>query len=163
MGAIDDYKEMMSRRGDTRREALLNREKRYIRDKIRHNQSYFEAIVDGEPRIVSIANSDNYNEKVVFSMPDEDLRLGAYVYWMEQWWLITEKDYNSRVYAKCKMLQCNHLLKWVNDEDKICEIWAVIADGTKLIKRLPRRVICVLKYPLNCWNTLRAKVTKAWR
>lgn len=129
---LEDYKEMLLKHGETRKEALLRREKRYIADKIRHNQSYHKVLVDGVEQIVSIANSDNLNEKMIFSMPDEDLRHGAYVYWMDNWWLITERDANTTVYTRCRMLQCNHLLRWVNDEDKICEIWAVVEDGTKL-------------------------------
>lgn len=123
---------MLRKRGATRKEALLRREKRYIADKIRHNQSYHGVLVDGKEQMVSIANSDNLNEKMIFSMPDEDLRHGAYVYWMDNWWLITERDANTTVYTRCKMIQCNHLLRWVNDEDKICEIWAIVEDGTKL-------------------------------
>lgn len=130
--ALDKYRERMYTHGTTRREALLRREKRYIADKIRHNQSYHSVLVDGVEQMVSIANSDNLNEKMIFSMPDEDLRHGAYVYWMNNYWLITEKDANNTVYTRCKMIQCNHLLKWVNDEDQICELWAVVEDGTKL-------------------------------
>lgn len=131
--ALARYKDRMRQNGATRKDALLRREKRYILDKIRHSQSYFRVLVNGEEQFVSIANSDNLNEKTIFSMPDEELKCGSYVYWMDNYWLITEKDANTLIYTKCKMLQCNHLLKWVNKDGEVCEMWSVVEDGTKYL------------------------------
>ena len=68
-------------------------------------------------------------------MPGEDFRLGVIVEWMDNHWLIVEKDANNEIYTKVKLLQCNYLLKWIevtDDKPKIIEQWCVIDDGTKL-------------------------------
>lgn len=81
---------------------------------------------------VAIINSDNLNEKYIFSMPGDDIQNGSLVHWMDQYWLVTERDANTTVYTKAKLLQCNVLLKWVSAEGNIIEQWCVVEDGTKL-------------------------------
>lgn len=133
MGVFDVYEARINAKGRTKRGAALQREKKYLRDHLPDNLSYQEAVVDGEARLVSIANSDNLNEKTIFSLPDEDLRHGALVEWMDNRWLITERDANTTIYTKCKMIQCNYLLKWINKDHQIIEQWSVVSDGTKYL------------------------------
>ena len=64
-------------------------------------------------------------------MPGETLRCGAYVVWMGNTWLITELNAADEVYQYAVMVQCNHLLKWVNDKGQIVQRWVCAADGTK--------------------------------
>lgn len=82
---------------------------------------------------VAIINSDNLNEKYIFSMPGDDIQNGSLVHWMDQYWLVTERDANTTVYTKAKLLQCNVLLKWVSAEGNIIEQWCVVEDGTKYL------------------------------
>ena len=82
---------------------------------------------------VAIINSDNLNEKYIYSMPGEDIQNGSLVHWMDNYWLVTERDANTTVYTRAKLLQCNYLLRWVSDEDLICEQWCVVEDGTKYL------------------------------
>lgn len=119
-------------RGDTRREAALRQEKRDINNMLRHNLSFQHAVVDNVDREVAIVNTDILTTKHIFSMPDEDLTHGALVYWMNNYWLITEKDYSNEIYTKATMVQCNYLLRWVDDSDIIKSQWCIIEDGTKL-------------------------------
>ena len=71
--------------------------------------------------------------KPIIIIRREDVHHGGLVQWMNSYWLITEKDFNTEVYTRAKMLQCNYLLKWVDDEDRsIHEQWCIIEDGTKL-------------------------------
>ena len=133
MNEFDLYKERMRVRGLTRRDTALQREQRMILDKMRHSLSFHHAIVNDEERDVVIINSDNLNEKMIYALPGEDIANGAYVDWMNQMWLVTEKDYNNEVYTRAKMFQCNYLLKWVDSEHVIHEQWAFIEDGTKYL------------------------------
>lgn len=132
MNGLDLYAERMRVRGKTRRDVALQREQRMILDKMRHSLSFHHAIVNDEERDVVIIDSDNLNEKMIYAMPGEDIANGAYVDWMNQMWLVTEKDYNSEVYTRAKMFQCNYLLKWVDANHIIHEQWAFVEDGTKL-------------------------------
>lgn len=133
MDKWDIYEERMRVRGRTRRQTALQREQRMITDKIRHSLSFHHALVDGVDRDVAIINSDNLDEKMIYALPGEDIRHGAYVDWMDQMWLVIEKDYNTEVYTKAKMQQCNYLLKWVDDDHTIHEQWCIVEDGTKYL------------------------------
>lgn len=132
MNGWDTYVERMRVRGATRRSTALQREQRELTNKLQHSLSFHHAVVDGEEREVAIINSDNLDTKMIYALPGEDIRHGAYVDWMDQMWLVIEKDYNTEVYTKAKMQQCNYLLKWVDDEHVIHEQWCVVEDGTKL-------------------------------
>lgn len=130
----DKYEARMNARGLTQRDESLRREQRWLTSRLKDSLSYHIAIVDGEERNVAIVNSDNLNEKIMFSMPGEDFHIGLLVEWMDNHWLITEKDANNEIYTKVKLLQCNYLLKWievVDDTPTIMEQWCVIDDGTK--------------------------------
>lgn len=133
MSVWDKYENRMSVRGLTEREAYKKREEQSINRRLPNNLSYFEVTIDGIPQIVSIDNSDNLNEKTIRSMPGEDIRHGGLVEWMNERWLITEKDANTTIYARGKLLQCNYLLKWIDSEHVIHEQWCCVEDGTKYL------------------------------
>lgn len=133
MSVWDTYASRIEAHGGSKRNAALVRESRLLNTRLKDSLSYHEAIVDGLIRNVAIINSDNLNEKIMCSLPGEDFMCGGLVEWEENYWLIAEKDANNEVYTKVKLLQCNHLLKWVDDEDIIREQWCVIEDGTKYL------------------------------
>lgn len=133
MGAWDTYESRIAARGGTKRGAALIRETRMIGDKLKDNLSYQTVTIDGITQDVSIINSDNLNEKTILSLPGEDIKHGGLVHWMNNYWLVTELDANTNIYARAKMIQCNHLLKWVSDDNTIHEQWCIIEDGTKYL------------------------------
>jgi hypothetical protein len=95
--------------------------------------SYHNVDIDGEERNIVVLNSDNLNQKTLCSLPGEDIRHGAYVDWMDHKWIVTERDANSEIYTKCIMVQCNYLLRWINDNGEIIERWSVVEDGTRYL------------------------------
>lgn len=133
MGVWDIYRERIAAKGETKRNSTIIREKRRINTHLVDNPSYQECVVDNEERVCAILNSDNFNIKTIISMPDEDLRHGALVEWMDNKWLIIDRDPNTTMYTKCTMKQCNYLLKWVDTTGRICEQWAIVTDGTKYL------------------------------
>lgn len=133
MGVWDIYDERIAARGSTKRNSFIKREKRYIYDHLVDNPSYSECIVDGETRLCGIMNTDNLDRKTIISMPNEDLRHGALVEWMDNKWLIVERDANTTLYTKCVMQQCNYFLQWVDKDGNICGQWAYINDSTKYL------------------------------
>lgn len=85
-------------------------------------------------QVVAIIDSDNLDEKTMISDPDEDIELGSLVHWMDNYWLVVERDVNLTIHTKVKLLQCNHLLKWIDPADgQIYEQWCVFEDGTKYL------------------------------
>ncbi len=131
MGVWDTYINRVNTRGATKRRASLNLEKSMLNRRLPSTLSYCTVPIDDIEQNVAVINSDNLNEKFIFSLPDEDILLGGLVEWMGNHWLITEKDANCTIYAKAKMVQCNHLLKWITPDKVIHEQWCIIEDGTK--------------------------------
>lgn len=114
------------------RNGILANEKSVLARKLPYSLSYHTAIIDGEERQLAIINSDNLDIKTLCSLPGEDIRGGALVEWMDNRWLVTEKDANNEVYTRAKMQQCDYLLRWVNSDGQIIERWSIVSDGTKL-------------------------------
>lgn len=129
----DIYSQRIDAKGGSMRGAAKHREIEFLRYKARDSLSHHVAIVDGSEQEVFIINSDNYNQKTIISMPGDDIRNGCYVQWMDTWWIVTERDFNTELYTKCKMLQCNYLLRWVNAKKEIIERHAIVIDGTKYL------------------------------
>lgn len=149
MGAWSTYQNRINAHGGSKRNAAYNREVRYINSKLPDNLSYqtveicpreygfnISSDVAIQHRIsqdVAIIDSDNLNEKTICSMPAEDIPLGSLIFWMDNYWLVTERDANTTLYTKGKLLQCNHLLRWITAEHEIMEQWCVVEDGTKYL------------------------------
>lgn len=147
MSSWDTYLSRIEARGGNKRNAALIRETRFIENHLPDSLSYhpveiypqeygFNIESNVEHRItqnVAIINSDNLNEKSIYSLPSEDIELGSLVYWMDNYWLVCERDANTTVYTKAKLVQCNHLLKWVSSSNEIMEQWCIIEDGTKYL------------------------------
>lgn len=149
MDAWSIYQSRMNVHGNTKRTASSNRTTDRINMRVPENLSYttvdiytmaygfnIESDESQDNKIVqnvSIINSDNLNEKTIISMPGEDIELGSLIFWMDNYWLVTERDANTTLYTKGKLLQCNHLLKWISDDKKIMEQWCVVEDGTKYL------------------------------
>lgn len=148
MSAWDSYINLTEIRGRTKRGSALRRTVERLNNRIPDTLSYQEAVIysretgfrytDGEEMVgttrnVAIINSDNLNEKTIIAMPGDDIEHGCLVFWMGNHWLVTERDANTTVYTKAKMIQCNHLLHWMTEDGNICEQWCVIEDGTKYL------------------------------
>lgn len=133
MSAWDLYNSRLAVRGSTKRQSTYIHEVDMLNSKLGDSLSYHTVQVDGVSQDVAIINSDNLNEKFMLSMPEEDITCGGIVSFASNYWLITEKDANNEVYTRTKLVQCNHLLKWVDDNDVIHEQWCVVEDGTKYL------------------------------
>lgn len=129
----ETYKERVRVVGDTVHDVALNREERMLKEKMPNSLSFQGITIDGVCQNLAVINSDNLNEKTLCSIPGEDIKLGGLVDWMNNFWLVTEKDANSTVYVKAKMTQCNHMLKWIDSDGVIHEQWCIVEDGTKYL------------------------------
>ena len=133
MNPWNTYNARNTLRGTTSRDrakySLMNR----LTNQIPSTLSYHNVNIDGTEQNIVILNSDNLNQKTLCSLPGEDIRHGAYVDWMDHKWIVTERDANSEIYTKCIMVQCNYLLRWINDNGEIIERWSVVEDGTRYL------------------------------
>ena len=133
MGAWDTYQSRIGLHGDNRRRAQIIRQSRFLNSKMPSSLSYHTLLLDGVERQMAVINSDNFDQKTICTMPGEDLTHGGYVEWMDNHWLITEKDANNELYTKGIMKQCNYLLKWITEAGEIVERWCIVTDGTKYL------------------------------
>lgn len=133
MGVWDLYQSRINAKGNTKRDAALRREVRMLNNKFPDSLSYHSVTIDEVERRVEIIDTDNLNIKYIHSFPGEDIDCGALIYWMDYYWLVTERDANSEINTRAKMRQCNYLLKWVNDKNEICGQWCIVEDGTKYL------------------------------
>lgn len=115
------------------RDIIVDRTQRYIAKKLRDSASYFSVKIDNDFQKVAIINTDNLNEKFIYSLPNEDIAHGGLVEWMDNYWLVTERDAASEMYTRAKMIQCNYLLRWIDKDKVIHEQWCIIEDGTKYL------------------------------
>ena len=148
----DVYRARVGVKGQTIREDTLVREKLRVTHMLQNSLSYHTVLMYDDSIIiqetdrcghtsdnsvkkkVAIINSDNLDEKYVYSMPGEDLQPGSLFYWADNYWLITDRDANNEVYTRTKAIQCNYLLRWVHVQDGtpiVKEQWCYIEDGTK--------------------------------
>ncbi len=131
---MDVWSAYLARTGENgARRSAAQREARLLKHKLTSSLAYHSLTIDGEERQAAIINSDNLNVKTICSMPGEDLPHGGLVHWMGQHWLITAKDYNTELYAKATMKQCNYLLKWVAEDRSVVSRWCIVEDGTKYL------------------------------
>lgn len=140
------YQSRLDAHGATVREAIEKREVRTLNSKLPNTLSYELVdiylseygfnILSEETRDhkitqnVAVINSDNLNEKLIYSMPGEDIEIGSLVVLDDSYWLVCEKDYRVVLYTKAKIIQCNYLLKWIQDGEIMAQ-WCIIEDGTK--------------------------------
>lgn len=133
MSIWDSYESRITVSGRSKREAVLRREQYMLSAKLPDSLSYHSVEIDNAPQEVAIVNSVNLNEKLIYSTSENVIKGGSLVKWMNNFWLVTECDANAEIYTKAKMLQCNHLLKWIDTTGKIHEQWCIIYDGTKYL------------------------------
>lgn len=133
MSLWDTYRSRINAKGGNRRSAALQRESRFLSEKMLASPSYHKVEINGEQRSLSVINSDNLNQKTLCTLPGEDLPHGGLVEWMRNRWLITEVDANNELYTKGIMKQCNYLLRWIADDGNIIERWCIVEDGTKYL------------------------------
>ena len=129
----DMYTSRIGVRGNTKRNAVERKAVHTFLSYLPDNLSYTDVTIDGKEQTVAIINSDNLNEKTILSLPGEDIRHGGLVHWMDNYWLVTERDANTTLYTRGKLLQCNFLLKWVTEDKVIHEQWCCVEDGTKYL------------------------------
>lgn len=133
MNIWDSYNARLCASGYDKRSTSLQREQRFLNTKLPNSLSYHTLIVDGENRNLAVINTDNLATKTLCSFPGEDIRHGSLVEWMNNHWLVTERDANNELYTRAKMRQCNYLLRWIADDGMIVERWCIIEDGTKYL------------------------------
>lgn len=109
--------------------------------KVNHNMSrHFndtfdseEVLLNGEPfELMIIKDSDgNVYKKKIKSKHEDKFKLGDYVEWNGQHWLITLLDHDEKTWNRGYMNFCGIALRWQTKDGEIIERWGYSEDFTK--------------------------------
>ena len=109
--------------------------------KVNHNMSrHFndtfdseEVLLNGKPfELMIIKDSDgNVYKKKIKSKHEDKFKLGDYVEWNDQHWLITLLDHDEKTWNRGYMNFCGIALRWQTKDGEIIERWGYSEDFTK--------------------------------
>ena len=102
----------------------------------RHFEDTFDTqdvLVNNEPmQLMIIRDTDNNTyKKKIKSRHNDIIRLGDYVKWNDQIWIITLLDTDDKVWNRGYMYLCQLMIRWQNTDGKIVERWGYSEDYTK--------------------------------
>ena len=102
----------------------------------RHFEDTFDTqdvLVNNEPmQLMIIRDTDNNTyKKKIKSRHNDIIRLGDYVKWNNQIWIITLLDTDDKVWNRGYMYLCQLMIRWQNADGKIVERWGYSEDYTK--------------------------------
>lgn len=63
--------------------------------------------------------------------PIGTVKAGMYVFFEENYWIVTGYPGNNRIYEKVTVILCQYLLRWQNNTGKIIERWANLTSAAK--------------------------------
>ena len=92
-----------------------------------------DVIVNDTPmQVMIIKDTDgNVYKKKIKTRHSDIIRLGDYVKWNNQVWLITLLDPDDKAWNRGYMYLCTILLRWQDDNGNIIERWGYSEDYTK--------------------------------
>lgn len=102
----------------------------------RHFEDTFDTqdvLVNNEPmQLMIIKDTDNNTyKKKIKSRHNDIIRLGDYVKWNNQIYIITLLDTDDKVWNRGYMYLCQLMIRWQNVDGKIVERWGYSEDYTK--------------------------------
>ena len=82
MSIWDSYESRIAASGRSKRESVLRRELHMLSAKLSDSLSFHSVEIDNATQEVAITNSDNLNEKTIYSLPSDVVKGGGLVSWM---------------------------------------------------------------------------------
>ena len=126
--------------GDAVRDTRLIRAQSRVRRWVTESLSYYTVKVahgDGtiirEKKQIAVRDTPDYDIKKIFSMPNEKLPHGKLIWWLDNFWLITDVDAHNEYLTEGLMRQCNYVVKWIDNSGVTISRWAIVEDGTKYL------------------------------
>lgn len=115
------------------------REKELIkvnRNANRHFEDTFDTqdvLVNGNPmQVMIIKDTDgNVNKKKIKTRHNDVIKLGDYIEWNNQIWMVNLLDPDDKTWNRGYMYLCTILLRWIDISGKIVERWVYTEDYTK--------------------------------
>lgn len=124
----DTYKTLLGLHGNTVRDRAINNIKDDIIKNSINSPSCKRIKIDGVDYEAVIINSNEFNVKKIYIMPDDDISLGQIIEWNNGFWLVTNLDSDQEIQRKGIIQQCNLKLRFQLFDSIIYEQWCVVSD-----------------------------------
>ncbi len=123
MGIWDSYRERLTlSNGESHRDRIINNAKRDFELYASNSPSFREVLVNDKKQNLLICKSKtNATKKEIYSMPNESINTGDYVFFANKYWIVDFTDLDSEIYTTGSIVVCNKVLKWQNDNGDIIE------------------------------------------
>lgn len=92
-----------------------------------------DVLVNGNPmQVMIIKDTDgNVNKKKIKTRHNDIIKLGDYVEWNDQIWMVSLLDPDDKTWNRGYMYLCTILLRWIDISGEIIERWVCAEDYTK--------------------------------
>lgn len=105
----------------------LERQRQWA-DEFDESFSYEKALRNDVPQDFIFKSTQEDNQFMVYTRPDEEINIGDILYWNGMHWLVRVKDFNTAVYNSATIVCCNRQIKWQNpDTREIITRWCFAA------------------------------------
>jgi len=130
MIVVGKYETRINLYGLSQRERELNRLKNDILKTSRQTLSFKNVLINNIERNLIIDTGNQTYIKEFKTLPNEVIFVGDIVDWTNNKWLVLSADSDDEIYIDGIMQQCNYVLKWQDETNKIIERNIVSKDNS---------------------------------
>ena len=135
MSLLTKYNLRMSHSGGSIRQDLIDSTKAFYTSAWKDDPTYYVVPLNGidtEMRIYdkntqTVGYGHKYIQLLDLTLPP----IGGYIFWNDRYWLITNSDEGNEIEVTGTIRECNHNIKWLNNDGEIIERWGIFHDSTR--------------------------------
>lgn len=129
---IGYYRTIQNARGSSsRKQTFLRVAQMNVNRDFDRSYNYEVCSIDGVSQEAVITPTKDAQIKRIKSRPNEEIHLGATIYWAHTYWMVTAMDFDDQLHCAGTMNQCTVVLKWQKSNGDIVTQYAVSEDATK--------------------------------
>lgn len=118
MSYLDTYRLRMNQMGTSISDVFSKSTKTFINNTFQDSPFYFSVLINETPKNVQIIEDQKQDEKIMLSLPDDDISLGDLVLFDNTYWIVNN-HYNNGILPKSIIQKCNHQLKYLIENEII--------------------------------------------
>lgn len=115
---LELYKDRLNAYKVGGKEGKIDSIKKQILDDFMSNPSHEEVTISDEIRDVHIVSEGAKGNRVLCK-PNENINVGEYIVWNNKHFLCTHRFPDNKVQVKGTIQECNHTLKWINQNNQL--------------------------------------------
>lgn len=125
------YEAIVTARGRTRRDRIINQARDHLERTAPDQPSYTKCLVDGHEVNMLIMGGDTADQKKFRVMPTDNhyVTYGNIVEWSNSHWIVIHADFDDSISKRGYMQYCNHKFKFQAHDGRVYERWGVLDSG----------------------------------